>query len=353
MMPSDRPLHPPPAEDLDRVVDGLGTRWSHLRAASLLITGGTGVIGRWLIASLLRADDKFRLGVRATILSRDPDTFRRRFTAWGREPRLTWIRGDVRFAELPPGAGFTHAIHGATDVLAPRSPEDVRDTCVGGTRRVLELARLSGVQRLLMISSGAVYGQTPPDLGPIPESFVGPLDAQAAGAAYAQGKRAAELLCAIENARGGITIPVARCFAVVGPCLPLDSHFAIGNFIGAVLEDRPIVIHGDGTPVRSYMYLADVAVRLWLLLLEGRGGCAYNVGGDDPLSIEALARIVVRTLGRDPGITIGDRDLHGAHSRRYHPDTTRIRSEFRLPAVIGLEDAISRTAAWHASHGTL
>lgn len=350
VMENDKNLYPeslPFISDLDYVVEGVGSDWIQLKNRSLLITGGTGIVGKWLIATLLHADDRYSLGINATIVSRDPDVFKITHPYWAADPRLSWIHGDVRSVELPPCSEFSHVIHAATDVLSARSAEDVLDTCIRGTQRILSQATLCGTSKLLFLSSGAVYGKTPPGLGAIPESFEGLLNSLSVDSAYAQGKRTAELICAIENAKGNITIPIARCFAMVGPYLPLEKHFAIGNFIGAAISDKPIIIEGDGTPVRSYMYLADVALRLWLLLLKGRGSVAYNLGGDEPISIEALARLIVQKLGTNNKIHIKNQAIHGAHANVYYPDTRRIRNEFSLGQGISLEEAIVRTAKWY------
>lgn len=333
--------------DLEYVVKGVGKAWDALKEKSVLITGGTGIIGKWLIATLLHADQRYGLGVKITVVSRNPHAFQSRYPILGKDTRLNWIGDDVRTFTLPKNALFSHVIHGATDVVAARSAENVLDTCITGTRRVIEHARRCGTSRLLLLSSGAVYGKTPPDLGAIPETFTGELDCLSSDAAYGQGKRVSEMLCAIENEKGEIRIPIARCFAMVGPYLPLDKHFAIGNFIDSVIHDQPIKIKGDGTPVRSYLYMADVALRLWRLLFEGRGGTAYNIGGDIPLTIEALARLVVRILESGVDIHIENKARHGAHANTYYPDNRRFKSEFGLDAGIGLEEAVKRTAAWY------
>jgi nucleoside-diphosphate-sugar epimerase len=333
--------------DIEYVLEGVGEAWMALKKQSILITGGTGIIGKWLIATLLQADHRLELEVTVTVVSRNPNAFRRDYPVFAENKRLTWVKGDVRKFTLPKDAKFSHVIHAATDVVAAKSAEDLLDSCITGTRHVIKHARRCGASRLLLLSSGAVYGKTPQGLGAIPETFMGLLDCLSSESAYAEGKRVSEMLCAIENEKGKIGIPIARCFAMVGPYLPLDKHFAIGNFIDSVIHNKPITIKGDGTPVRSYMYMSDVALRLWLLLLKGRGGLAYNVGDDEPMTIEELARLVVSTLKSKVDIRIENQTLHGAHANTYYPDTTRLRFEFGLDAGIGLEEAIRRTAAWH------
>lgn len=333
--------------DLNYVLNGVGDAWTALKNQSVLITGGTGIIGKWLIATLLHADQQCELGIKITVVSRNPDLFRKAYPIFAEQPCLTLVAGDVRHFLLPEDVEFSHVIHAATDVVSTKSAEDVLDTCISGTHHVIEHARRCGTSRLLLLSSGAVYGKTPHELGAIPETFMGALDCLSSSSAYGEGKRVSEMLCAMENEKGNISIPIARCFAMVGPYLPLEKHFAIGNFIDSILRRQTIIITGDGTPVRSYLYMADVALRLWLLLLKGQGGTAYNIGGDKPVSIEKLARIAVRTLESKVDIHIQNKAKHGAHANTYYPDTRRFRTEFGLDGGTGLEEAIKRTAAWY------
>jgi dTDP-glucose 4,6-dehydratase len=262
--------------------------------------------------------------------------------------RVSFVKGDVRTFKCDSSQASDLFIHGATDVVTQARAFDVLDTCTAGTVNALSMANAMGVQRFLLISSGAVYGKVPDGHGAISESFTGVLNHLSAEAAYAQGKRNAEMLCALDALDNKMNISMARCFAMVGPHLPLDKHFAIGNFIEAALEKKPIVIKGDGTPLRSYLYMADVIGRLLLLLLAGRSGIAYNVGGKSPVSISGLARIVSDVLQSDQDIRLANQPVHGAHANAYFPDTRLIDNEFGLAPALSLQTAIEKTARWYA-----
>jgi dTDP-glucose 4,6-dehydratase len=216
----------------------------------------------------------------------------------------------------------------------------MNEIIVGGTRRVLEFARAQkSAPRFLNISSGAVYGVQPPSVEKVPEIYE-PAESEIPPSAYARGKRAAEQLCR-EATAGGLPVITARCFAFGGPYLPLDQQYALGNFIRDARGGGPIKIAGDGTPMRSYLYAADLVVWLWTILALGKAGSIYNVGSDEAFSIEQVARTVAKEYGCS--VEIAKAPTAGKLPARYVPATDRARQELGLDHWISLSEIIRRT----------
>lgn len=345
MPATDRPVMGLPERDLGQIVQWGGSAWAGLRGAQLFVTGGTGFFGQWLLASLCLANRELGLGARACVLTRDPARFRARAPGLAADPAITLWPGDVRDFAYPAGR-FSHIIHAATDTTqaAGQEPFKLIDTIVGGTRRVLDFARTCGAGRLLYLSSGAVYGGAAGAQDGIREDAPGACDPLDPASSYGQGKRLAEHLCALATAREGIDCVIARCFACVGPLLPLDTHFAIGNFIRDALWRDGIRVRGNGMPLRSYLYVADLAAWLWRLLVEGRGGRAYNVGSGDAVSIADLARLVADTLAPGKPVLIEAAAAATGNRDRYVPCIGRASQELGLAAWTPLDEAIRRTA---------
>ena len=324
--------------------------WNVLRGKRILITGATGFIGKCLLASFLNANRRLHLGARVVVLSRDVDKFKNLYPFLKGASEIDWIQGDIRTFSLDAKLKCDMAIHAATDVIAKRRPSEIFEDCVSGTRNVIEQLDKVGCHRMLLLSSGAVYGSDIGSLECVSEDYMGAPDPLSVNSAYGEGKRAAELLCTMAGAERKLVIPIARCFAFVGPHLSLDKHFAIGNFISAAMKGRPIVIKGDGTPLRSYLYSADLAVWLWTLLFEGVGGRAYNVGGAETVSIEGLARRTAMILNSTSVISVEQQAQPGRPVQKYIPSLRRIEKELGLSAYFDLDTSIKKTANFYNEH---
>jgi dTDP-glucose 4,6-dehydratase len=338
-----------PTEDLDHILEHAGDALRSLAGARLFITGGTGFVGKWLVESVLWANDRLNLGVSAVLLTRHPDRFLAESPHLAHHPAVRLLHGNVSSFEFP-GGNFAYVIHAATEPHcdpSPQYPLGTFDRDIDGTRRVLDFAKTHGVRRLLFTSSGAVYGKQPPNLTHVPEEYTGAPSSVDTSSAYGQAKRVSEFLCAMYARQYGFSALISRLFAFVGPHLPLHTNFAIGNFIRDVLAGQAIRINGDGTPYRSYLYAADLAIWLWTILAQGESARPYNVGSADALTILDLARTVAHVTAPQTPIEIAIEPQFGIPAARYVPSTRRAETELSLFAQIPLPDAIRRTLNWH------
>ncbi|CAG0946623.1 dTDP-glucose 4,6-dehydratase [Anaerolineae bacterium] len=337
------------ASDLDHVLAHTIDLWDELRGQRLFITGGTGFFGCWLLESFAWANDKLGLNASALVLTRDIEAFKHKAPHLASHPAIRFQCGDVCNFDFPVGS-FSYVIHAATDASAQLNTEQplhMLDTIINGTRHVLDMARRCEARKVLLTSSGAIYGKQPTYLTHVPEGYSGgpdPLDPQAA---YAEGKRTAELLTALYARHYNLRLKIARCFAFVGPYLPLDIHYAIGNFIRDGLHGGPIRVNGDGTPYRSYLYAADLAIWLWTILFKGEAGRPYNVGSAEDLTIAELAERVSNAFAPRVEVKITQVAQPGRASERYVPDVTRATQELDLRQWVTLSDSLQRTILWH------
>jgi dTDP-glucose 4,6-dehydratase len=332
--------------DLQQIVELARQDLLSLKGASIFLTGGTGYIGRWLLEGLCFANFTLGLELRITVLSRQSELFIERYPHLGQNEAVRFIDGDVRTFEFPSGK-FTHAIHAATDVIASHPPVETFDVIVTGTKRLLEFCKSQEIANVLLLSSGAVYGPIPHTIDRVVEDYAGTPNRVESSSAYGIGKLASEWLGVAYSAEGYLACKSARVFAQIGPYLALDKQFAAGNFIQNSIRGEPILIKGDGTPLRSYMYGTDLFVWLLRILVKGSSGRAYNVGSDRAVSISELAALTAHVAGiAAPTIRILGQSLSERPPERYVPDITRAQGELGLSITVDVEDAMTRTIQW-------
>jgi dTDP-glucose 4,6-dehydratase len=320
-----------------------------MRGQRIFITGGTGFFGCWLVESFCHINRELRLEASATVLTRNPANFIAKAPHLAADPHVQLLTGDVKDFKFPEGI-FPFVIHAATEASARQAAEEPLEmlaTILTGTQRTLEFAATHGTVRFLLTSSGAVYGRQPSSITHLPESYAGAPDPLDPNSVYSEGKRAAELMCSLHQKETGIECAIARCWAFCGPHLPLDAHFAIGNFIGNVLRREPISIQGDGTPRRSYLYGADLAIWLWTMLFCAPSLTPINVGSGEDLSILELAQTVAKTLDADAVVRVAGTPVPGTAPSRYVPSVSRAKQLLGLEQTVSLEESIRRTAAWY------
>ncbi|WP_291995352.1 NAD(P)-dependent oxidoreductase [Candidatus Accumulibacter sp. ACC003] len=330
-----------PAGDLKHILAHTCDIWREIRGTRLFITGATGFFGKWLLESIVAANDALGVKVAATLLSRDPTRFARELPRLALRPEFDWLAGEIDSFSYPTGQ-FDFVVHLATPSAAEvgAGGTTLLTSALLGMHRLFQFTRQSRAKRLLFASSGAVYGHQPVDLSHISEDYIGAPDTSQPMSAYGELKRVSELMCALTP---DVECVIARGFAFVGPYLPLTDKFAIGSFMRDALAGGPIRILGDGTPLRSYLYAADLAVWLLTLLVKGTPSEAYNVGSDESIDLTSLAGAIA---------TAGDVPMEIAQPRssgppqRYIPAIDKARKELELEVRIPLTTALRRTMDW-------
>ncbi len=322
--------------------------WEDLRGKRLFITGGTGFFGSWLLESFAWANHRLNLDSSALVLTRNSEGFKRKMPHLAADTSIQFHTGDIRDFTFPEGE-FPYIIHAAaTSALATFNNEDPLikfDTVVQGTRHTLDFAVHCHAQKFLYTSSGAVYGRQPSDVTHVSEDYRGAPDPADPNSAWGESKRAAEFHCTYYSVRHGIETKIARCFSFVGPYLPLNIHYAIGNFMRDGLRGGPIVVRGDGTPYRSYLYGADLMIWLWTILFRGESCRPYNVGSEEDITIGELARTVARSFQKLTEVKILKSPDPVRSADRYVPSTKRAQRELGVKQIVDIRSSIERTLA--------
>ena len=332
-----------PEPDLDHILALAAADLEALRGKKIFLTGGTGFFGKWILGSLLHANDELALGLKLTVLSRNPAAFLQKNPDVAGILLLKFTEGNVA-AFSAPAPSLDFLLHAATDTTTCTSEEQERlrsQTILGGTSAMIKLLHDSGARRLLNVSSGAVYGAAAGHLGGAREDEA-TINQGMPLSAYGAAKLEAERRCE----GSGIDFVTARAFAFLGPHLPLDAHFAAGNFLRDALRGGPVEVRGDGTAMRSYLHPADLVVWLLRLLIRGGRARAYNIGSDEAVTTAQLARLIADAVSPKAEVVIQSVQPQGPQNI-YLPNITRAREELGLEVSIPLRQAIAKTLIFH------
>ncbi len=334
-----------PADDLAYVAERVGGSARLLDQGRILITGASGFVGTWLVSSLAEIRRAhLDLDFEILTLARNENTARARLGKhlW---QEVTSVISDVN-DPWPDVGPISHAVHGATASSKRSGASDSRQvlvTSVLGTQRLIQAIGDEGSPpRVLNLSSGAVYGPQPSDVPNMPESWLGAPSPYTSASPYAEGKRAGESLLQQADREGLLHAIQARLYAFMGPLLPTDEHFAIGNFVADAVAGRPIRVASDGSPVRSYLDARDMAVWLIHLLLIGGSDGPYNVGSPVGAPLREWARLCSAISGAD--VLLGS----GRNPERavYVPDVSTSCRLGLAPVSTEPIEALGQWAAW-------
>lgn len=339
----------PLEEDLDHILLHTKGLWKELCNKNIFITGGSGFFGCWLLESFAWANDKLKLNASAVVLTRNPEAFKRRSPHLYNHKAIKFLKGDIKDFVFPKGS-FSYLIHSCGYQQA--AEEKVRNVSMAndmlkGTTRVLDFCVKAKIKKMLLVSTGAVYGRAPSKMKKIPEDFSAALDPTSSKNVYQQVRRMMETMAVIYAKENDFEAKIARCFSFIGPYLPLNGRFAVSDFILDAFSRRNITVKSDGKAVRSYLYMSDLVVWLWTILFRGENYRPYNVGSEMPITISEVAKEFAKETVPSLSVSILKKSSGGVAPDYYVPDTTRARTELNLKQRIPFTTSVKKTMQWH------
>lgn len=340
-------MNPILAEDVQYIANQLKAETEILKNTSIFITGATGYFGKNILEAVVYLNDAQKLNIKLYVLTRNKKRFLDQYPRFN-HPNFEYIESDV--AEFVfPNVALDYIIHGAAEVAKLDKTDDLEVLEKGyfGTKKLLELAKEKKVKGFLFMSSGATYGNQPYDLPAIPESYGGAPDISKLNASYGEGKRLGEYLCQYYCQKFGVPVKIARCFAFVGPYMPLDAQFAFGNFIQNALNNETISMQSDGSSLRTFLYTSDLVCWFFKLLLNGKSGVPYNVGGaTEEISILEVAQYVSKAFDNKIKIEVLQKEK-SKNRGRYICDVSAILKDLNITSYVSLEEALDRTVKYY------
>ena len=331
----------------------LNTAFKELAGARILLTGGTGFVGKWLLQTAKDAQTNSLNRLEIVVPTRQLAAPHVQSAMQIGCPNVSWIEGNFLEDQIDIGR-VDMIIHAATPASAKLNAEDPSEMLRVNIAAMESVLHLAGNDTpLLFTSSGAVYGTQPKSMTHIPERSIDPSPPIDQLNAYAQGKQAAERMCREAGDEGRCNPIVARLFAFGGEYLPRDTHFAIGNFVQNALDRKPIVIKGDGRARRSYLYGADMATWLWCALASGGNEGPFHIGSENSISVLELAQNVARVsgevLGYVPAIAVSIPVDESLPVHQYVPSTALTRRILNVEEWTNLDGIVVRMMELYTS----
>lgn len=303
------------AHDLDEILDR-DLPWDELSGTTVLVTGASGMLPSYVVYTLLALNDRHGAGITVHGLVRNGEKARRLLADVLDRPDFHLVVQDVSSPLELPGP-VDYVVHGASaarPALHGSRPVLTIKANLLGTFNLLDLCVAKAARGFVLMSSAEVYGAQPADTELIGEQSYGGFDILNPRACYAEGKRAAETICATYQAQHGIRSRVVRFGHVYGPGMALDDGRVQADFAANVVAGKDIVLNSDGSGVRTYTYVADAIAGLFYALLRG-DQVAYNVA--DPAGLVSIRRLAELFTRVRPERGLELRFTHESDARAY------------------------------------
>jgi UDP-glucuronate decarboxylase len=353
--------------DLDLITNSLGPEFARMSGRSVLIAGGAGFLGYYLVQGALhwsRCNPRHS-PIQITVL----DSFVRGMAAWlealHSEPNLRWERHDITKPLRSDLGDYQYLIHAAS-IASPtyyrRCPIETMDANVTGLRQMLDycsaqIASGKTIEGMLFYSSSEIYGDPSSENIPTPETYRGNVSCTGPRACYDESKRYGETLCVNFARQRGVPVKIARPFNNYGPGLKITDRRVIPDFARDIMAGRDIVMLSDGTPKRTFCYVADAVIGYYKILTRGRPGEPYNIGVEAPeISVAELAEkivLVARELGYNGRVVhqkSQDEDYLVDNPGRRCPMITKARTELGYDPVVRLDEGLRRSLIWYTEN---
>ena len=288
-------------EDLNRVAS-LDLPWGKLRGKTILITGGTGLIGSFLI-DVLRAAN---LDCKVLLFGRSEEKAMTRFEEYWDEGWMEfvkWDAGEPRFERMVRIDGtIDYVLHLASNthpVAYATDPIGTIATNVIALNNLLTFAAEKKATRFLFTSSNEIYGENRGDVELFDEKYCGYIDCNTLRAGYPESKRCGEALCQAYIKQKGLDCVIARLTRTYGPTILSTDTKAISQFFNNALRGEDIVLKSEGKQYYSYQYVSDSVSGLLTVLLKGACGEAYNIADESgDIMLHSLAALIANQIGR-------------------------------------------------------
>jgi UDP-glucuronate decarboxylase len=289
-------------EDLYEISNCKQIEWHKLSGKSILVTGGTGLIGSQIVKALACANRIKELNMNICVLARNYNKVQKILGELVDRKDINIILQDIQQLK-DISLKVDYIIHGASVTSSQefvKSPVETIDVGLIGTKNILEIGRKNSIEGMVYLSSMEVYGVSDFNLESVNETDYGYIDPLDIRSSYSEGKRMIECMCSAYVSQYNMPIKVARLVQTFGPGIEKNDNRVFAQFARSVMLKKDIILHTTGETLRSYCYTRDAIIAILMLLTKGNQGEAYNIANEEEtISIKDMAQMLVEHYGND------------------------------------------------------
>lgn len=338
--------------DLKEIVKGIKQEAKCLQGETLLISGGAGFLGSYIVRTIFELNKKiFKKQCKVISIDNFITGRKRRILEDINDKNFTFINADVtKPLEIKDRVDYIiHAAGLASPVYYQKYPLETIDSAIMGAKNLLEIARIKKAKSFLYFSSSEIYGDPDPNFIPTPENYRGNVSSIGPRSCYDESKRLGETLCMTYYKVYGIPIKIVRPFNVYGPGMMSDDYRVIPTFISSALKRKPLPVHDEGNQTRTFCYVSDAIIGFLKVLLSKQSGEIYNVGNDNnEINMMGLARLIGELFKNKVEIQAIKYPKHYPQEepKRRCPDLTKIKNNLAYDPHIDLKQGLKRVIKW-------
>lgn len=334
------------SQDIEKIIQKNILSKTFFKDKIILITGGTGFFGKWLLNFFITLNSKYSANIKIFVISRNPDQFLKDNNQDKFYDEINFIKSDLKTVNLK-GKKFDYCFHMATtnakETFQGESNLNKLDFLYASTNNLLTQLKYCNLEKILFTSSGVVYGPVT-EISNFNEESLSAPSMMHESSGLAEGKRLAEYLVSYYSKENKYKYSIARCFSFIGQHLPTDLHYAVGNFINDAKTKDEIIINGSGKDIRSYLYIGDAISWLISIFMNDNENSVFNVGSEKQISIYDLALLVKEICKSNAKIVVLNKEASkdNFHRKIYAPDIKKIKNKLNIHEYTSLSEGIHK-----------
>ena len=331
------------SQDIDTLVKNTQSLITHFKGKKILLTGGNGFLGTYLIEIFSKYNENLKKKINVTVLDK---TYKKNHSL----NEINFVKKDVS-EPFYFKKNFDFVIH-AAGIASPfyyrKKPIETIEVTIQGIKNCLRIAKKCKA-KLIYFSTSEIYGNPEKFSVPTNENYNGNVSSIGPRACYDESKRLGETFCYIYNSYYKVHTNIIRPFNVYGPGMKQNDYRIFPNFISNILNKKQLKIYGSGNQTRTYCYVTDAIEGFLRVMALGKSGAVYNIGNNKPeISVKGIVKILKKISNNKINSKVVDypKSYPDDEPLRRCPDISKAKKDLNFSPKIDLETGLNKYLVW-------